>query len=87
MAVANFRFYEELNDILPPRTRQRVFACVCARDGGGAGGGSGVSPIDFVARIDEGAIHGKETPHHPRAGRSRSARPPLDRTARASRFR
>ncbi len=31
MAVANFRFYEELNDFLPPRRRQRVFACVCAR--------------------------------------------------------
>ncbi len=31
MAVANFRFYEELNDFLPPRRRKCVFACVCAR--------------------------------------------------------
>jgi uncharacterized protein with PIN domain len=29
MAVANFRFYEELNDFLPPRRRKRAFACVC----------------------------------------------------------
>jgi uncharacterized protein with PIN domain len=31
MAVANFRFYEELNDFLPPRRRRCAFACVCAR--------------------------------------------------------
>ena len=31
MAVANFRFYEELNDFLPPRRRKCAFACVCAR--------------------------------------------------------
>jgi len=31
MAVANFRFYEELNDFLPPRRRRCTFACACAR--------------------------------------------------------
>ena len=31
MAVANFRFYEELNDFLPHRRRRCAFACVCAR--------------------------------------------------------
>ena len=31
MAVANFRFYEELNDFLPPRRKKCAFACVCAR--------------------------------------------------------
>jgi uncharacterized protein with PIN domain len=30
MAVANFRFYEELNDFLPPRRRKCAIACVCA---------------------------------------------------------
>ena len=30
MAVANFRFYEELNDFLPPRTRKCAVARVCA---------------------------------------------------------
>ena len=31
MAVADFRFYEELNDFLPPRRRKCAFACACAR--------------------------------------------------------
>ena len=30
MLVANFRFYEELNDFLPPRRRKCAIACVCA---------------------------------------------------------
>src|SRR5438552_4408961 len=30
MAVANFRFYEELSDFLPRRRRKCAFACVCA---------------------------------------------------------
>lgn len=30
MVVANFRFYEELNDFLPPRRRKCAIACVCA---------------------------------------------------------
>jgi uncharacterized protein len=30
MALANFRFYEELNEFLPPRRRKCAFACVCA---------------------------------------------------------
>ena len=30
MAVANFRFYEELNDFLPRLGRKWTFACVCA---------------------------------------------------------
>jgi hypothetical protein len=30
MALANFRFYEELNESLPPRRRKCAFACVCA---------------------------------------------------------
>src|SRR5262245_17820524 len=32
MAAAEFRFYEELNDFLPPARRKRSFACDCARD-------------------------------------------------------
>ncbi len=32
MATATFRFYEELNDFLPPARRKRDFACACARD-------------------------------------------------------
>lgn len=31
MVVATFRFYEELNDFLPPDRRKREFACPCAR--------------------------------------------------------
>ena len=31
MVSATFRFYEELNDFLPPERRQRVFTCNCAR--------------------------------------------------------
>jgi len=31
MAVAEFRFYEELNDFLPPERRKRTFAHACAR--------------------------------------------------------
>lgn len=31
MATVTFRFYEELNDFLPPERRKRVFAMACAR--------------------------------------------------------
>ncbi len=31
MVTATFRFYEELNDFLPPDRRRREFACPCAR--------------------------------------------------------
>lgn len=31
MASATFRFYQELNDFLPPARRQREFTCSCAR--------------------------------------------------------
>jgi hypothetical protein len=31
MASATFRFYQELNDFLPPGRRQREFVCACAR--------------------------------------------------------
>lgn len=31
MVTANFRFYEELNDFLPPERRRREFATTCAR--------------------------------------------------------
>jgi uncharacterized protein with PIN domain len=31
MALANFRFYGELNDFLPPGKRRGAFDCVCAR--------------------------------------------------------
>src|SRR5512140_1677187 len=31
MATATFRFYEELNDFLPPERRKREFAVACAR--------------------------------------------------------
>lgn len=31
MVTATFRFYEELNDFLPPWRRQQEFACACAR--------------------------------------------------------
>jgi uncharacterized protein with PIN domain len=31
MVTATFRFYEELNDFLPPVRRRRPFACACAR--------------------------------------------------------
>lgn len=31
MVTATFRFYEELNDFLPPERRRRDFDCVCAR--------------------------------------------------------
>ena len=31
MVTAIFRFYEELNDFLPPERRKRAFACRCAR--------------------------------------------------------
>lgn len=31
MVMATFRFYEELNDFLPPRWRGREFDCSCAR--------------------------------------------------------
>jgi uncharacterized protein with PIN domain len=32
MVTATFRFYEELNDFLPPARRKREFTCQCARD-------------------------------------------------------
>jgi uncharacterized protein with PIN domain len=32
MVTANFRFYAELNDFLPPARRQREFSCACARE-------------------------------------------------------
>ncbi|HJW26313.1 MAG TPA: Mut7-C RNAse domain-containing protein [Rhodocyclaceae bacterium] len=31
VVTATFRFYEELNDFLPPERRRREFACPCAR--------------------------------------------------------
>ncbi|MFP5391779.1 MAG: Mut7-C RNAse domain-containing protein [Gammaproteobacteria bacterium] len=31
MVTATFRFYEELNDFLPPARRKRAFSCPCAR--------------------------------------------------------
>lgn len=31
MVTATFRFYEELNDFLPPARRKREFVCTCAR--------------------------------------------------------
>ena len=31
MVSATFRFYEELNDFLPPARRKRAFTCACAR--------------------------------------------------------
>lgn len=31
VVTATFRFYEELNDFLPPQRRRREFACPCAR--------------------------------------------------------
>jgi uncharacterized protein with PIN domain len=31
MVTATFRFYEELNDFLPPERRRRAFSCPCAR--------------------------------------------------------
>jgi len=31
MVTATFRFYEELNDFLPPERRRRAFSCLCAR--------------------------------------------------------
>ena len=31
MVTATFRFYEELNDFLPPERRKREFAVPCAR--------------------------------------------------------
>lgn len=31
MVTATFRFYEELNDFLPPERRKREFTCPCAR--------------------------------------------------------
>ncbi|HZP92746.1 MAG TPA: twitching motility protein PilT, partial [Burkholderiales bacterium] len=31
MALARFRFYEELNDFLAPERRKREFAYACAR--------------------------------------------------------
>ena len=31
MVSATFRFYEELNDFLPPARRKRAFGCACAR--------------------------------------------------------
>lgn len=31
MVTATFRFYEELNDFLPPQRRKREFTCTCAR--------------------------------------------------------
>ncbi|MDB5764319.1 MAG: hypothetical protein JWQ21_3314 [Herminiimonas sp.] len=31
MVIATFRFYEELNDFLPPERRKRQFDCACAR--------------------------------------------------------
>ncbi|WP_187672390.1 Mut7-C RNAse domain-containing protein [Zestomonas carbonaria] len=31
MVSATFRFYEELNDFLPPERRRRAFTCACAR--------------------------------------------------------
>ncbi len=31
MVTATFRFYEELNDFLPPDRRKRAFSCSCAR--------------------------------------------------------
>jgi len=31
MVTATFRFYEELNDFLPPERRRRSFSCPCAR--------------------------------------------------------
>ena len=32
MVTATFRFYEELNDFLPPARRKQAFSCACARD-------------------------------------------------------
>jgi uncharacterized protein len=32
MVTATFRFYEELNDFLPPQQRRREFSSACARD-------------------------------------------------------
>lgn len=32
MVTANFRFYAELNEFLPPARRQREFSCTCARE-------------------------------------------------------
>ena len=31
MVTATFRFYEEVNDFLPPERRRRAFSCLCAR--------------------------------------------------------
>ncbi|MCY1347133.1 Mut7-C RNAse domain protein [compost metagenome] len=31
MTTATFRFYEELNDFLPPERRRQAFSCACAR--------------------------------------------------------
>lgn len=68
MLVANFRFYEELNDFLPSPRRKRDFACACA-DGATvkqAIEALGVPPgrvelvlangesVDFAYRVQEG---------------------------------
>ena len=51
MTVATFRFYEELNDFLPPRRRKCAFACVCA---------SGATVKHAIAANPAGGVLGLE---------------------------